>query len=186
MLEVCLHDEATPYVFESSSQAWDLFRGELNSRLGVSHRDVRVVGSGRFGFSLTPGRDLSRFRDDSDIDVVVVNDGLFDELWLALLRAAYPRWPITGQIGPWLEERRAEVYTGFLTPLAVKLDIRIVGAKGRPVLDFTTRWFNAFKEAARHPTRRHADVTGRIYRTWQHADLYHLSSLRSLRQTLAK
>ena len=32
--------------------------------------------------------------------------------------------------------------------------------------------------------RRHEDITGRLYRTWEHAELYHLHSLASLRKSL--
>src|SRR6266852_5737731 len=110
LLDLCLHDEQTPYVFDSKPATWDAFRHALGNGLGVGRADIRVIGSARFGFSLTPGRDLGKFRDSSDIDVVIVSDALFDELWLALLRAAYPRFPVTQQLGPWLAERRSEVY----------------------------------------------------------------------------
>jgi hypothetical protein len=186
LLDVCLRNDQIPFVFDSKLSAWDAFRDTLNNGLDVGRGDISVVGSGRFGFSLTPGRDLGKFRDSSDIDVVIVNDVLFDQLWLALLGAAYPRFPLTRELGPWFTERKSEVYTGYLTPLEVKLDIRIVGTRGKSVLEFTSRWFNAFKEAGRHPIRRHSDVKGRIYRTWQLAELYHLHSLRALRKTLIK
>ena len=184
MLDTCLHDDRAPYAFEPGSTAWDTFRDELVSGLGIARSDIRVVGSARFGFSLKPGHNLRSFRDTSDIDVVVVNSGLFDELWLAVLDAAYPRPPVDQKIGGWLGKRRNELYTGWLTPLEIRLDIKIFGAKARRVLDLRARWFNALKEAARHPTRRHEDVTGRLYRTWRHAELYHLHSLSTLRRTL--
>lgn len=186
LLDPCLHDDQAPYVFQPKPTAWDSFRDELIVLLGVSRSDVRVVGSGRLGFSIKPWNNFKSFGDKSDIDLVIVNANLFDELWLALLDAAYPRPPITEKLGGWLEKRRNELYTGWLTPLKIKLDYRIVGLKARPVLDFNTRWFNALKRAARHPTRRHEDITGRLYRTWRHAELYHLNSLLELRKALAE
>jgi hypothetical protein len=184
LLGLCLHDEVAPYVFEPTPAAWELFRGNLGSQLGVSRTDVRVVGSGRLGFSMKPGQNLRNFRDTSDIDVVVVNAESFDELWYALLDAAYPRPPISTTLGGWLKERRNELYTGWLTPLHISIDSKIVGAKARPVLDFKTRWFNAFKEAAQHPPRRHEELQARLYRTWRHAEFYHLDSLGALRRSL--
>jgi hypothetical protein len=187
LLDVCLHDEQTPYVFEAKIAAWNAFRDELGNQLGgVPRTDIRVIGSGRFGFSMSTWSNLRKFDDRSDIDVVIVNSPLFDELWLALLGAAYPRYPLIEKLGGWLDERRNELYTGYLTPSAGKLDIRIVGSKAKPVLEFTSRWFNALKRAGRYPTRRHSDIQGRLYRTWQHADLYHQSSLGALRRTLGK
>jgi hypothetical protein len=186
LLDPCLHDDRTPYVFEPQPAAWDTFRDELVSGLAVSRPDIRVVGSARFGFSTKPGRNLRDFSDTSDIDVVIVNPSLFDQLWLALLDAAYPRPPIAQKLGGWLQTRRNEVYTGWLTPMEIRLDFRIVGPKAKPVLDFRTRWFNALKKASRHPPRRHEDITGRLYRSWRHAELYHLNSLAVLRKTLAE
>jgi hypothetical protein len=176
LLNPCLRDDQPPYVFEPRPASWDTFRSELASELDASPDDIRVVGSGRLGFSMKPGHNLRTFRDTSDIDVVVVNEGLFDSLWLALLDAAYPRGFITQRFGGWLQDRRNELYTGWLTPLEVKLDMKIVGRKAKPVLDFNVKWFNALKKASRHPARRHEDITGRLYRTWRYAELYHLDS----------
>jgi hypothetical protein len=186
LLEPCLHDDRAPYVFEPRPEAWDTFRDELVSGLGVSRADIRVVGSGRFGFSMNPGHSLKAFGDTSDIDVVIVNADLFDRLWLALLEAAYPRPPITNKLGGWLARRRNELYTGWLTPLKIRLDSKIVGARAKLVVDFNSRWFNTLKQASRHPPRRHEDITSRLYRTWPHAELYHLSSLAALRKALAE
>jgi hypothetical protein len=188
MLDPCLRDDQTPYVFKPKPAAWNMFRDELVSRLNVKYSDIRIVGSARLGFSMTPGRNLKEFRDTSDIDVIIVNSDLFDELWLALLEAAYPRgWTVhpLSQEG-WLKERKDELYTGWFTPLAVSLDSKIYGSKAESVLQFNLRWFNALKEAARHPPRRHSDVTSRLYRTWRHAELYHLDSLAALRKALSR
>ncbi len=135
---------------------------------------------------MKPGYNLKSFSDTSDIDVVIVNANLFDQLWVALLDAAYPRPPVTNVLGGWLQTRRNELYTGWLTPLEIKLDRKIFGVKAEPVLDFNTQWFNTLKQASRHPPRRHENITGRLYRTWRHAELYHLNSLVTLRRTLAE
>jgi len=184
LLEPCLHNEVTPYVFEPQPAAWDSFRDELVAGLGVARADIRVVGSGRLGFSMKPGHSLRAFRDTSDIDVVVVKPEVFDRLWLALLAAAYPRPPNIQLAGGWLKKRTSELYTGWITPLKIRLDARIFGAKARPVLQFNTQWFNTLKRASRHSVRRHEDITGRLYRSWEHAEMYHLHSLAALRRSL--
>ncbi|MFZ0297851.1 MAG: hypothetical protein WAM13_05825 [Candidatus Sulfotelmatobacter sp.] len=184
MLDACLRDDRAPYVFEPRPAAWDTFRDELAGGLHVSRADIRVVGSGRLGFSPKPWNNLREFRDTSDIDVVIVHPDLFDQLWLALLNAAYPRGATIQKSVDWLQKRRNELYTGWLTPLKIRLDAKIFGSKARPVLDFNARWFNALKKASRHPPVRHEEITGRLYRSWPHAELYHLHSLAELRRTL--
>jgi len=188
LLDPCLRDDQTPYVFEPKPSTWNVFRDELGSGLDISPADIRIVGSARFGFSMTPGRNLHRFRDSSDIDVIVVNSDRFDELWLALLEAAYPRGWAVAELSRqgWLSKRKDEIYTGWLSPREIKLDSTIFGSKADPVLRFNTRWFNTLKQASRHPPRRHSDISGRLYRTWRHAELYHLDGLTALQKALAR
>ena len=186
LLGTCLRDDITPYIFEPKPLAWNIFRREIASELRVSHKDITVVGSGRLGISLKPWGNLSRFTDKSDVDVVIVNSEAFDELWLSLLHAAYPRLPLTDKLGGWLKARKNEVYTGWITPLNIQLDRTIVGEKATPVLKFKIQWFNILKQASRHLPRRHEDVKARLYRTWRHAELYHLNSLAELRKSLTE
>jgi hypothetical protein len=119
------------------------------------------------------------FRDTSDIDLLIVSSTLFDELWISLLSAAYPRKSVAENLGGWLERKRNEVYTGYLNPSDIKLDAKIYGAPARPVLALRTKWFTALNEASQFPIRGFEAIKGRLYRTWQHAKLYHLNSLAS-------
>lgn len=184
LIAQCLHDASPPYVFEPNPSAWDKFCGSIASEIGVASADIRIVGSGRFGFSMKPWMNLRGFSDRSDVDVVIVNPDTFDHLWLSLLGAVYPRKPVAGKLGGWLKELRNEVYTGWITPKGIRLDLQVFGEKARPVLEFRTMWFNALKRAAQHCPMRHEDVEGRLYRTWRHAELYHLHSLAALRESL--
>jgi hypothetical protein len=183
LLDLCLRSEDVPFVIGSEG-AWNSFRDALVNLLPISRADIRIVGSARLGFSLKPRNNLRRFRDDSDIDVVVVNAQLFDWLWIALLAAAYPRNALFRGAGGWGATGRSELYAGWLSPLLVHMDWQILGTKAAPVFEFKTTWFNALKEAARYPIRRHQDISGRLYRTWRHAELYHLNSLAELRASL--
>jgi hypothetical protein len=185
LLGPCLNDDFTPYVFGARTDIWNDFRAEISGELGIPAADVRIVGSARLGFSLKPGTNLRRYRDASDVDVIVVSAKLFDYVWVSLLDAAYPRPPATHLVGGWLQQRRDEVYTGWITPLDIRLDRRIFGARAEPVVSFNSRWFNTLKRASRLVIRRHEDITGRLYRTLEHATLYHLNSLATLRKTLA-
>jgi len=186
ILGLCLGEDMIPYVFEPEPDKWNTFRDFVSAELGVARNDIRIVGSGRLGFSMKPRMKLKSFSDKSDIDVVIVNSAMFDWLWLALLRAAYPRFPLTQTLGGWLRKRRNEIYTGWLTPLEIRLDLTIHGAKAKPVVEFNARWFNTLKLASQIPPRRHEDVSGRLYRSWEHAELYHLQSLAALRRSLTE
>jgi hypothetical protein len=185
MLPVCLVSEDRPFVCNNDAK-WTSFRRALvDGMQGLALGDVRVVGSGRHGFSTRPRARFKAFDDSSDIDVVVVNETIFDQVWIALLVAAYPRLAANRQIGRWNVEGREELFAGWLTPTSIHMDWRILGARGRPLSEFKLKWFNALKLAAGHSTKPHHDITGRLYRTWRHAELYHLFSIAQLRRSLA-
>jgi hypothetical protein len=184
LLDYALRDDITPFVFGSRGDNWDDFRSEIADELSIQATDVRVVGSARLGFSLKPGTNLRKYDDASDVDLIVINANLFDYLWIALLEAVYPRHPATELVGGWLRQRRDEIYTGWISPLEIRVDRSIFGAKAEPVLSFNARWFRLLKRSSKFIIRRHEDVSGRLYRTMEHANLYHLNSLAALRRSL--
>lgn len=184
LLGLCLRDDRLPYVFEPEPKSWNEFRADLGAELGIDVTDITVVGSARLGISLRPDNNLKAFSDKSDIDVIVVNEELFDRLWLHLLATAYPDEKTSPRLGGWLKDRRREVYAGYLDPLKIRLDRDIWGEQAVPVIEFSSRWFISLQKASQHPPRRHEKIEGRLYRTWRHAELYHLHSLAALRTTL--
>lgn len=79
MLEVCrrhlLH--GTPHVFSGREDDYFCFRRRIADRFSVSFHEVFVVGSAKLGFS--PHKDKV-FDLDSDVDVALVSQHLFDSL----------------------------------------------------------------------------------------------------------
>jgi hypothetical protein len=186
LLDVCLRADDVPFICNDAA-GWAGFRQELVRGIdGVAEADIRIVGSARLGFSLRPRNHLREFTEDSDIDVVVVNEKLFDWLWIALLVAAYPRMAANREVGGWDVPGRAELFAGWLTPTAIRMDWKIIGQRGVPLFQFKQKWFDALKRAAQHSTKPHNDIQGRLYRTWRHAELYHLFSIAELRRSLEK
>lgn len=49
-------------------------------RFEIEFSDVILVGSGKLGFSIKPGRRYGFFNDDSDIDVAIVSAKLFERV----------------------------------------------------------------------------------------------------------
>ena len=182
LARMCLRGTDVPFAFSGLSDAWLAFRDDLGQALGVKSESIAVVGSERFGFSLKPDNSLRPFSDTSDIDVVVVDSTAFDETWTGLLRALYPRPPI--QVSGWLAKCRNDLYTGWLCPLAMRPDRKIYGARAGPVLEISSRWFQALKVAGRFIPQPHESLQARLYRTWEHAELYHQHSLHELKRTL--
>src|SRR5690606_36542276 len=151
-------------------------------KLGSASDRLRVVGSGRLGFSMKPMANLRLFSDTSDIDLLVVDEYKFDDLWEMLLSSAYPRPPIN--VSGWLRSRQKELYTGWLTPLDIRLDRRIYGPKVDPILSLVHTWFETLKVSSALVVKSHEKINARLYRTWRHAELYHAHSISALRKSI--
>ena len=64
-------------------------RRAIGDVFGASLTDIAVVGSAKYGFSLSPEKEFRKFDiDQSDIDIVVISKGLFNSTWKHL-RTAY-------------------------------------------------------------------------------------------------
>jgi hypothetical protein len=98
--------EGIPHSFKTRPSLYESLRRWLARRLEVQAKEITLVGSGRQGFSLSPGPDLGRpFGEHSDLDLTVVSKSLFQRL-----EAAFVRWNAdysAGSIAPRHERERA-------------------------------------------------------------------------------
>jgi hypothetical protein len=181
--------QGLPFVFRQTPRTLDVLKRHLVSELGLSPSDILVVGSARTGFSLNPDNFPRQFSGTSDIDVVIVDEDLFDKIWTTLLIWNYPRRLLkAGRIdGDWIYQRRKDIYWGWFRPDQIRFEGLSFPDALQPIRDLSTRWFNAFRglsQYSEHAELTHREVSGRLYRTWNHAHLYHEEGLRSLRSIL--
>lgn len=181
--------EGLPFVFRDTPQTLGVLKSHLAAELGVDASNIVVVGSARLGFSLNPDKFPRQFSDTSDIDIVIVDKGLFDKVWTTLLRWNYPRRLVKlGKAdGDWVYQRRKDIYWGWFTPDRIRFEGISYPDALQPLRDLSTRWFNAFHSLSQysdHAELARREASGRLYRTWSHASLYHEEGLRVLRSTL--
>lgn len=174
------------YVYRDSPVTGDILLSHLAETLEVITEDVRIVGSAKIGFSLSPDNYPRRFSVTSDVDVVIVNEELFDRIWTTILRWHYPRRRIgfSGANGDWMRGRRKDVYWGSIYPEKIKYRGLYFPEALAPLRDISTRWFNAFRSLSRKPEFADRNVSGRLYRTWDHARLYHTYGLLQIKGNL--
>lgn len=98
--------EGIPHCFRARPSLYEALRRWLALQLDVHAKEITLVGSGRQGFSLSPGPALRRpFGDHSDLDFAVVSKVLFERL-----EAAFKRWTsdyAEGSVRPRHERERA-------------------------------------------------------------------------------
>ncbi len=177
-----------PYVFRDNPELFQTLTGHLCDRLSLIQENVTVIGSAKLGFSLAPDTFPAPFSETSDIDVLVVDEKLYDDIWYSLLEWHYYRDArgLNTDERRWVGETRKRLYWGWIYPddLVVPRGI-YAGYLLRPVRDLRTRWFDAFRSLSRYPPLARRDISGRLYRTWKHAHLYHVDSLEQLKTRLA-
>jgi len=168
-----------PWVFRDDPKHYALLKAHLVGALGISADGITVVGSAKIGFSLSPDTFGRPFSDSSDVDVVIVDLGLFDELWNVLLDWRYPwhlrKWPERERewgLG-WLER----FVCGWCDPIDIMFGGIVAPRSYPPIRDFSRRWFDAFKSLATHPDLAGRDFVGRLYRSWDHALRYQSNGL---------
>lgn len=146
----------------SMEQYFDL-RSEIANKYEVHPNEVLVVGSSKLGFSVAPTKRYRHFTDTSDIDVVIVSSGLFDQMW----KAVHHYWDHGGY---W--ERSAQfkayLFQGWIRP-----------DKLPPAATFelANDWWQFFNYLS--STRKYSvyKVAGALYRDWYFLEAYQLRSV---------
>lgn len=146
----------------------------ISSGLKVPKHDICVVGSARIGFSLSPLKFGEPFSPFSDIDVFIVSTCLFDPSWIDILetrRSSHA--PLSGRTRTSLRDHREHHYlfNGWMYPDSVI-----------EVLNIGQRWLRTFRGLSRITELASRPIGARLYRTWDHARLYHRWSLSKLKQ----
>jgi len=144
---------------------------ELRRRIATEFRvhpsSVVLVGSCKLGFTLKQKgphqgakRRYTAATSASDVDVAVVSEDLFDELWDAVFRAVYPKrdWPL--DLG---RPFTRDLFNGWLDPR--QLPNTSMFAKA-------LRWSEFFDQLTRLRLCGMRTINGRLYRTWGRLEAY--------------
>lgn len=72
----------TPAIFSDCEQTYYDLKREISTQFPVkSKNNIIVVGSAKLGFSIAPRKRFRDIQDESDIDVAIIDEELFDSYW---------------------------------------------------------------------------------------------------------
>ncbi len=162
------HD-SKPFYFEADEDRYFSLKNIIADHFKVYPDHVKLVGSAKLGFSLKPKRLWKAMADDSDIDVVIISEQLFNEFWYDIYDF---------NIGLTVRTRLADSqYFEFL-------DYFLRGWIRPDLFPFNNpckdRWFDFFKSIS-YGDFGPRKVTGAIFRNMHFFENYHLSNIRRLR-----
>lgn len=152
---------------------YEQFRAAISEVSGVNPDDIRLVGSARFGFSMSPKPEkrFRAFHDGSDLDVVIVSEGLFAEVWNEFLTAYYNGYT-------WIKHRHSgDVFRKFL----------YLPQEERYQTDYLRTAWRRLDGMARQVLLRTGlsrDLKYRLYADWDAAVGYHAYGVRKLQKVL--
>jgi hypothetical protein len=170
-----------PFVFRDDPGLETTLRRHLEDQLGPLDA-MRIVGSGRIGFSLNPNNFPRRFSAESDIDVLIVSQELFDKVWMTMLRWNYPRrGALAAPDESWRRDRQRDLYWGWFQPDKIRFEGLTAPEELNGLRDLSAKWFNAFQSLGLHDEFADRRISGRLYRSWRHALLYHNEGLHQLK-----
>jgi hypothetical protein len=148
------------FVFQDAHDSYYALREGVGTLLGTHPANVRIVGSAKLGFSIAPYKRYRHFGDKSDVDVMVVDERLFDTIWGEIFDATEQDilWPKRTDFARYLME-------GWIRPdMFPSIKGKLIGS-----------WWDGFREQSQSVGVK---VTGAVYRNWEFLERYQLTALR--------
>jgi hypothetical protein len=146
-----------------SDDSYLRLRTEVANKYNLHPNDVLVVGSSKLGFSIAPYKRYRHFCNMSDVDVVIVSQVLFDQLWE---KVHY----YVEHGGYW--ERfnvfKEYLFNGWIRPDKLPSEHSFEWAK---------EWWEFFNVLSRSGNYSTFKVRGAIYRSWYFLESYQQRSV---------
>ncbi|MED4534737.1 MAG: hypothetical protein RR523_15415 [Cetobacterium sp.] len=156
-----------PYVFKDNETKYFDFRNKISEHFQINFHEVFIVGSAKFGFSYIK---KTPFNYESDIDVVLVNEQLFDYYYEKICDYQYEldrnKKTITLE-----EKKKYEKFLGYLVkgwmrpdllPLSFQVDL------------LKNEWFNFFQSISYGKSVvGNYKVAGGLYKNYTYLEKYY-------------
>jgi hypothetical protein len=155
--------DGTPWCFSSNPQVYHDFRKEICNQFRIHPRNFTVVGSAKLGFSLAPHKYGRPFSDDSDIDVVLVSDDLYQELWLQLIEFRKSTWYA-------LSRKNKENFSKLQSSMfygSIRFD------QLTSDFNFARDWWKFFNTLSRDSRFGPRRIRAMIFKSWRHVSIYY-------------
>lgn len=143
-------------------------KSDISIKFGIHSTQVILVGSAKLGFSIAPKKRYQHFGDESDLDVAVVSQDLFDRLW----SIAFDYWKVSGD---WYRGTnfRDYLFRGWVRPDFLP-----------PNTQYSKDWFEYFRQLTSSQKFGPFKISAGFYRSWQFLESYQEIAIAQCRQNL--
>ncbi len=167
-----------PYVFRGREHEYFEFRNRIADHFGIGFHEVFIVGSAKFGFSYLK---KTSFSYESDIDVVIVNENLFEEYYNKICDYQYQ----LDRMYRGISSKEMEEYVEFLQYLVkgwMRPDKLPTSFKANLLKN---EWFDFFNSISYNKSEvGNYKVAGALYKTYNYLEKYHLRNMVEYHQKL--
>jgi hypothetical protein len=179
VLDLCrkhvLH--GTPHVFYTRDEEFYEFRKRIAYKFKIPFNEIYITGSGKLGFSPFKNKD---FDYDSDIDVAIVSENLFDNI-MSEISAYQIRLRQNRDV---IHEDELKMYHSFLEYTALgwirpdKLPLAF------QMKAFKDDWFNFFRSISYGKSEvGNYKVNAGVFKSYQHLEDYTFEGIKSLKKS---
>lgn len=74
-----------PLIYKDNEELYFYLKQKVANYFNVSTTKIVMVGSAKLGFSIAPKKLWNNFSEESDIDIVVISEQVFDDYWKEIL-----------------------------------------------------------------------------------------------------
>lgn len=168
----------TPYIFQGREYEYFEFRNRIANNFGIGFHEIFIVGSAKFGFSYFKKK---AFNYDSDIDVVIVNESLFEDYYCKICDYQYQ----LDRMYRGISLPETKTYSEFLKYL-VKGWMRPDKLPASFKVDLLKReWFDFFKSISYDKSEvGNYKVAGALYKNYNYLEKYYLKNMDDYYQNL--
>jgi hypothetical protein len=160
----------TPYVFEGDEIKYFHLKKIIANHFNLHQNEVIMIGSAKLGFSIKPKQKYQPFNDESDIDMVLISEKIFNKFWDELY------YFNINLIGRSIRDENNYIkfceyfFRGWVRPDLLP-----------PSFEGTSNWFNFFKSIS-HKKFGERKISGAIFRNYEFFDNYHISNINIMRK----
>lgn len=167
----------TPFCFKNNDADFYEFRKKIAKHFQIGFHEIFITGSGKLGFSPHKG---TVFSYDSDIDVAIVSDILF-EVMMEKIRC-YQMQLRESRIT--VTNREIKLYHRFLEYSAIGWIRPDLLPNSFDVGDIKENWFDFFKSISNGRSEvGNYEVNAGIFKTYRHLEKYTFSGLESIKKS---
>jgi predicted nucleotidyltransferase len=156
-----------PICFDGKNNIVYELRKMLSDHFEVHLKNIEIVGSAKLGISLNPSpkRYGKKFGKDSDIDLVIVSNELFDIAWHELIKREDK---LFGE-----EEKIFSCYKD--------IPMGIISPNKLPIqMEFSKKWWGIFESLSSNAKFENRKIRGRLFKDWWFVEKYYSIQLANL------